>query len=183
MRGRGVGVSPYRRGMTNAPPLVGTEYPTPFGTLAVIVAPESGVVRASAFSSLADLIGRLPAALVARGVDPGDHPPVTEAVRAWLSGDADALMRVPVAQQGGAFFQRVWEAMRDIPGGTTVTYGELAAAAGNAKAARAAGTACATNTVAPFVPCHRVVASTGMGNYGFGLDTKAAMLRMEGVSV
>jgi methylated-DNA-[protein]-cysteine S-methyltransferase len=169
--------------MTDAAPLLGTEYSTPFGTLAVLVAPETGAVRASAFTSLPELIGRLPAALAAREVLDGAHPVVTAAVRAWLAGDADALLPVPVEQDGGAFFQRVWAAMRGIPGGTTATYGELAAAAGNPKAARAAGTACATNAVAPFVPCHRVVASTGMGNYGYGVATKAAMLRMEGVRV
>ena len=80
--------------------------------------------------------------------------------------------------------QRVWEAMRKIPSGQVMTYGELAAAAGNPRAARAVGHACSTNTLAPFVPCHRVVASTGLGNYGFGgPEVKARMLRLEGAPV
>ncbi len=169
--------------MTPVSTLRGSEHATPFGPLSVIVAPETGAVRASAFTSLADLVGHLPPALASRGVEPGENPDVAAALRAWLAGDADALMRVPVQQEGGSFFQRVWDAMRAIPGGSTVTYGELAAAAGNPKAARAAGTACATNTVAPFVPCHRVVAATGLGNYAYGVAAKLAMLRLEGAVV
>ena len=166
--------------MTGGLPLRGCEYTTPFGTLAVIVAPDSGTVRASGFSSLADLVARLPAPLAALGVERDEVPAVTRAIEQWLAGDPDAILRVPVEQAGGAFFQRVWGAMRAIPGGATVTYGELAASAGNPKAARAAGTACARNAVAPFVPCHRVVASTGLGQYGFGVGVKDAMLRLEG---
>jgi methylated-DNA-[protein]-cysteine S-methyltransferase len=70
--------------------------------------------------------------------------------------------------------------MRRIPGGETVTYAELAAMAGNPKAARAAGHACATNSIAPFVPCHRVVPASGIGNYGFGgTDVKERMQQLE----
>ncbi len=166
--------------MTDDRPLVGTEYDTPFGPLAVVVSPEDGVLRASALASLATLIDRLAPALARRGVVPGENPAIARAVAAWLAGDGDALTQVPAVQAGGSFMQRVWSAMREIPSGQVATYGELAAAAGNPRAARAAGHACSTNTLAPFVPCHRVVASTGIGNYGYGVETKAAMLRLEG---
>jgi methylated-DNA-[protein]-cysteine S-methyltransferase len=72
------------------------------------------------------------------------------------------------------------EAMMHIPYGATVTYGELAASAGNPRAVRAAGQACATNPIAIIGPCHRVLASDGFGGYGGGLDQKATLLALEG---
>ena len=72
------------------------------------------------------------------------------------------------------------EAMMRIPYGTTVTYGELAADAGNPRAVRAAGQACATNPIAVIGPCHRVLATNGFGGYGGGLDQKRALLALEG---
>jgi methylated-DNA-[protein]-cysteine S-methyltransferase len=72
------------------------------------------------------------------------------------------------------------EAMMRIPYGMTVTYGELAASAGNPRAVRAAGQACATNPIAIIGPCHRVVATNGFGGYGGGLDQKATLLALEG---
>jgi methylated-DNA-[protein]-cysteine S-methyltransferase len=72
------------------------------------------------------------------------------------------------------------EAMMYIPYGATVTYGELAARAGNPRAVRAAGQACATNPIAIIGPCHRVLASDGFGGYGGGLDQKATLLALEG---
>jgi methylated-DNA-[protein]-cysteine S-methyltransferase len=71
-------------------------------------------------------------------------------------------------------------ALRAIPRGETVTYGELAALAGRPGAARAAGTFCARNHFAIFVPCHRVVGSTGLGGYGsLGLEYKRRLLALE----
>lgn len=106
---------------------------------------------------------------------------VVAAVEQWSAGAADALDDVAVAQAGGEFRQAAWTALRQVRGGTVVTYSELAALAGNPKASRAAGSACATNLVAPFVPCHRVVQSGGsVGNYAYGPDLKTSMLVREG---
>jgi methylated-DNA-[protein]-cysteine S-methyltransferase len=89
---------------------------------------------------------------------------------------------VPVRQPGGAFQQAAWSAMREIPAGHTWSYSELATMAGRPDAVRAAGTACARNTVAPFVPCHRVLRSDGsLGGYAYGLDAKRWLLAHEGV--
>jgi len=75
-------------------------------------------------------------------------------------------------------------ALRAVPRGEAVTYGELAALAGRPGAARAAGTFCARNHLAIFVPCHRVVGSTGLGGYGsLGLDYKRRLLALEHVLV
>ena len=169
--------------MSDERPLVGTELATPFGPVSVVVTPEDGVLRASSLSPLTSLIDGLPAALASRGVEPGENPEIARAIAAWLAGDGSALASVPAWQEGGSFMQRVWAAMREIPAGQVLTYGELAREAGNPRAARAVGHACSTNALAPFVPCHRVVAATGLGNYGFGVETKARMLRLEGARV
>jgi methylated-DNA-[protein]-cysteine S-methyltransferase len=78
------------------------------------------------------------------------------------------------------FHRACCAAMMRIPYGTTVTYADLAANAGNLRAVRAAGQACATNPIAVIGPCHRVLAATGFGGYGGGLDQKRALLALEG---
>lgn len=71
-----------------------------------------------------------------------------------------------------------------VPYGTTVSYGDLAARAGNPRAARAAGTACAHNPIAIVIPCHRVIASDGgIGGFGGRTDIKRYLLRLEGVDI
>jgi len=68
-----------------------------------------------------------------------------------------------------------------IPYGRTLTYGQLAAKAGNPRAFRAAGTACGANPLPPIVPCHRVLpAGGGVGNYGGGPEMKKELLKLEG---
>ena len=162
--------------------LIAHAYETPFGTLTVIATAADGCVRASGFRSLAATQETLPASLRGMPVVEGAVPSVTRAVEAWLAGDGSLLGKVNVAQDGGPFFQKAWEALRSVRSGEAVSYQELAQMAGNPRAVRAAGTACARNAVAPFVPCHRVVKSGGqLGNYGFGgPDAKAAMLKLEG---
>ena len=83
---------------------------------------------------------------------------------------------------GDGFRGRALAALSGVPHGETVTYGGLAELAGFPKAARAAGTACSTNPLAMFIPCHRVVpASGGIGRYGGGESMKRALLELEGV--
>lgn len=83
---------------------------------------------------------------------------------------------------GDGFRGRALAALSGVPYGETVTYGGLAELAGFPKAARAAGTACSTNPLAMFIPCHRVVpASGGIGKYGGGESMKRALLELEGV--
>lgn len=117
--------------------------------------------------------------------DPADHPLlalVRDAVADWESGrDLGALDRVPVAVSGDGFRASAWAALRRVAPGETVSYRELAAMAGSERAARAAGSACASNPVAPFVPCHRVIRSDGgLGEYGYSPVLKRAMLHHEG---
>lgn len=82
------------------------------------------------------------------------------------------------------FTEKVYEMLRNVPRGKVVTYGQLAALAGNPRAARAVGMAMRTNPDIPATPCHRVVASDGsLTGYreGQGISTKKKMLLEEGV--
>ena len=155
-------------------------FETPVGELSVL-ASDDGVVRAAGFRPGAQVAAHLPPDLLAEGWSPGSLPRVREAVEAWLDGDGAAIAMVPVSQQGGPFFQDVWEATRGIEPGQPQSYQEVAAAAGRPRAMRAAGTACGRNAVALFVPCHRVIASGGrLGQYGpGGVGIKAALLAFE----
>ena len=113
------------------------------------------------------------------GVRNGIPTHISEVMQRYLAGDVDLLTTVAVQQSGSPFRQRVWESMRDIPAGEVATYGELATDAGSPGAARAAGTACGSNQIALFVPCHRVVASNGIGGYQFGLDLNQDLMEFE----
>ena len=164
-----------------APPMEALLLPTPAGELAVLVTPEDGVVRAAGFCSADVLLARTTLDLLARGVRHAPaRGPVADAVVAYGDGQLAALDAVPVAQPGGAFLQQAWQSLRAVPAGTTTSYTGLAAAAGRPAAVRAAGSACARNLIAPFVPCHRVVRSDGtLGGYLYGLAVKEQLLRHE----
>jgi methylated-DNA-[protein]-cysteine S-methyltransferase len=82
---------------------------------------------------------------------------------------------------GGTQFQhKVWKELLQIPYGKTISYAQLAKAAGNPKACRAAGSANGKNPVAIIIPCHRVIASNGsLGGYAYGLEVKKLLLNLE----
>ena len=86
---------------------------------------------------------------------------------------------LPLAPFGTPYRQRVWQALQQIPYGATRTYGEICAIAGGS--ARSVGTANGNNPIPILIPCHRVLASNGIGGYsgGDGLDTKRALLLLE----
>ena len=89
---------------------------------------------------------------------------------------------LPFAFEGTGFQQRVWNAIARIEYGRTITYAELAARAGAAGSARAAGAATGRNPIAIVVPCHRVVGSDGaLTGYAGGLARKTRLLEIEGV--
>lgn len=100
-------------------------------------------------------------------------------ILAFLESPQDGL-DLPLDVQGTAFQRRVWLALREIPPGSTVSYGEIAARIGNPKAARAVAQACASNPVAVAIPCHRVVRSDGnLGGYRWGQERKSKLLEQE----
>ena len=86
---------------------------------------------------------------------------------------------VPVRSAGTAFQERVWGLLSQIPYGSTVTYGWMADGVARPRAARAAGQALGRNPLPLIRPCHRVVASDGLGGYGGGESVKAALIALE----
>lgn len=87
---------------------------------------------------------------------------------------------LPLDIRGTAFQQRVWQALREIPAGTTASYSEIAARLGAPKSARAVAAACAANPLAVAIPCHRVVRRDGgLSGYRWGVERKRALLARE----
>jgi methylated-DNA-[protein]-cysteine S-methyltransferase len=117
-------------------------------------------------------------------LEPGSVKELTIRVTDHLAGAAVSLDDVELDLSWATPFQRdVAGALRGVPRGEVVTYGELAALAGYPGAARAAGSFCATNRFALFVPCHRVVGASGIGGYGSaGIAVKRRLLALEGVA-
>jgi methylated-DNA-[protein]-cysteine S-methyltransferase len=105
-------------------------------------------------------------------------------MRAYLSGEYSALDEIPISTGGTPFQQRVWAALRTIPPGTVMTYGEMAMKLGKPGAFRAVGAANAVNPIAIVVPCHRLVGAKGsLTGYAGGLERKRWLLEHEGVDV
>ena len=91
---------------------------------------------------------------------------------------------LPLLPKGTAFQQKVWKALTEIPYGETRTYGEMAAAVGNPKAARAVGMANNKNPIGIIIPCHRVVGASGkLVGYAGGMDRKEWLLELEKANV
>ncbi len=162
-----------------------TRVRTPIGDLTV-VSGGRGIVRVGFQEEpedavLAGVAGGLGPRILRADRELGD---VRESLQAYLEGSRAGELDLPYDLRlvRSPFRRRVLETLADeVHRGATVRYGELAARAGNPRAARAAGTACATNPVPIVVPCHRVLPSTGgVGSYGGGPPRKVALLELEG---
>ena len=118
--------------------------------------------------------------------DPLRTAEVCRQIEAYLDGERRTFT-LPIDWRGmGDFQRRALQATAAIPYGETRSYGEIAAQVGNPRAARAVGRAEATNPIPLVIPCHRVIGADG-GLHGYGgargLETKAWLLRLEGVTV
>ena len=159
---------------------------TPIGELA-IVADHQGNLRALDWTDHDESMRRLLRLHYGAGgfvLEPARDPGgLARALRAYFAGDLSAIDHLPV-QTGGTPFQRaVWRALRDIPCGTTVSYGALARRIGRAEAVRAVGLANGANPVGIVVPCHRVIGSGGaLTGYGGGIERKRWLLAHEGAA-
>jgi methylated-DNA-[protein]-cysteine S-methyltransferase len=105
---------------------------------------------------------------------------VTDRIAAYFAGDVHAVDDLPVDTGGTTFQRRVWDALRRIPAGTTVSYGEVARTIWHPTAYRGVGMAAGANPVPIVVPCHRVVAADGsLGGFGGGIARKKWLLAFE----
>lgn len=120
----------------------------------------------------------------------GSEPAVSEGespLTLWAAKELDEYFAgerksftVPLSPGGTVFQSAVWQALRDIPYGQTRTYGEIAAAVGRPKAARAVGMANHDNPLLILTPCHRVVGKNGaLTGFACGLEVKARLLELE----
>jgi len=151
--------------------------PTTLGPM-LVAATDKGVCRLSFHESRDDLMRRFPHAELAEGG--GDFAALLEQVVAVVEQPGDSA-HIPLDVKGTAFQEAVWRELRRIPPGETRTYAQIAAAAGNPRAVRAAGGANGANNVAVLIPCHRVVRSDGsIGGYAYGTEIKQALLEREG---
>ncbi|MFF7726714.1 methylated-DNA--[protein]-cysteine S-methyltransferase [Streptomyces sp. NPDC008001] len=158
----------------------GSTLPTPLGAFSLLTV-EDGILATGFTADPADLVGELPAPW--RDHDPVPVPapaPYASALTAYFEGRVEAIDALPVVQSGSGFRMAAWREMRRVRPGTTISYRELAAAAGRPGAARAAGAACAGNLVPLIVPCHRIRRSDGtLGGYYYGLAAKRWLLGHE----
>ena len=147
----------------------------------LVAATEKGVCCLSFGEDESHLKARFPKAELIEGGS--EFTELFRAVTSAVEEPATATTAaIPLDVKGTAFQQRVWEELRRIPAGETRSYGELAAALGNAKASRAVGGANGANNIAVLIPCHRVIAADGgLGGYAYGTEIKAELLRREGV--
>lgn len=150
--------------------------PTSLGAM-LVAATEKGVCRLSFNEDASELARRFPRAELVEGGD------AFEALLAEVVASVEApgdCAHIPLDVKGTAFQEACWQALRAIPPGETRTYAEIAAAAGNPRAVRAAGSANARNNVAVLIPCHRVIRTGGdLGGYAYGLAIKRALLERE----
>ena len=158
------------------------EADSPFGRL-LLAATDRGVVKVALPNQETDLVLTELAALVSPRVlhSPARLDEARRELDAYFEGRLrDFRVAVDWSLARG-FADRVLHVVASIPYGETLSYGEVAAEAGNARAFRAAGSACGKNPVPLIVPCHRVVQAGGdPGNYGGGPEMKRALLSLEG---
>ena len=148
---------------------------SPFGE-ALVMATARGVcgiaftAEVGREAAMADLAGRWPGARLVE-----DRGAVAPLARAAFGGEGVALAPI-----GAPFAIKVWEALMRVPSGHVTTYSDIARAAGNPRAVRAAASVVGRNPVSWLIPCHRAIRkSGGLGGYHWGLPVKRAMLAME----
>ena len=145
----------------------------------LVAATERGVCCLSFNEGEAELRARFPNAELAEG-GAAFRALLDQVIAAVEAPGSAAIAAIPLDVAGTAFQQRVWQALREIPPGETISYGQLAARLGNPNASRAVGGANGANNIAVLIPCHRVIAANGtLGGYAYGLAIKEELLKRE----
>jgi len=171
--------------MTNAPPdtLSLDRLETPIGE-ALLVTDKGGVLAAFDWSDYETRLRRLISRYYGAGVTIIDGPAphaIRAALTAYFTGDLPAINAIPCRPTGTDFQRMAWQALRQIPVGQTVSYGEQARRMGKPRAVRAVGLANGANPIGVVIPCHRVIGADGsLTGYGGGIERKVWLLRHEG---
>lgn len=161
---------------------------TPLGRFVAVTGPRGVVAIDLLPASVTAIRRRLERALGAPvALERDDRNPVLRQIAEYARGERRSFrVRLDWSLAGAAprgFRRRVLDALRTVPFGRTLSYGELARRAGKPGAARAVGTAMAKNPIPLVIPCHRVLAAGGrIGGFSAGLALKRALLSLEGVS-
>ncbi|WP_119460982.1 methylated-DNA--[protein]-cysteine S-methyltransferase [Rhodospirillaceae bacterium SYSU D60014] len=143
------------------------------GICAILLGDDPAILRR-------DLRNRFPGARLVGG-DRALEPLMAKVV-GFIEAPGQGL-DLPLDPRGTDFQQRVWQALREIPAGSTASYSEIAERIGAPKEAYAVGEACAANMIAVAIPCHRVRRKDGaLAGYRWGVKRKRALLKREGVS-
>ncbi|MER6333942.1 methylated-DNA--[protein]-cysteine S-methyltransferase [Streptomyces sp. NPDC001034] len=148
-----------------------THLDTPLGRLLLTADPDGALTSLHCARAVPDELR----------ADPGPFAAAREQLEAYFAGELREF-RLPLRTHGTAFRQRVWEALDEVPYGTTLTYGDLATRIAAPRAAvRAVGGALGANPLLIVRPCHRVIGSDGsLTGYAGGLDRKIHLLALEG---
>jgi methylated-DNA-[protein]-cysteine S-methyltransferase len=157
--------------------------PTPIGPI-IITADPSGNLRGALFTKEMEVVRRqLRLHYGERGftLKPTANPHgLSEAISRYFAGELNAIDAIPVETGGTPFQREVWRALREIPCGATISYGQLAQRISRPAAVRAVGLANGPNPIAVIVPCHRVIGSNGsLTGYGGGIERKRWLLDHE----
>jgi methylated-DNA-[protein]-cysteine S-methyltransferase len=157
---------------------------SPLGTI-LLVADETSLCALDFVGYEARMMGllqkRYPSVELMDSINPHGF---SSKIHAYLAGDYGSLADIPVNAGGTDFQQLVWQGLRSIPVGTTLSYGELATKLGKPTAARAVGMANSLNPVAIVVPCHRVIGTKAkLTGYAGGLERKQWLLQHEGIQI
>jgi methylated-DNA-[protein]-cysteine S-methyltransferase len=156
---------------------------TPLGDM-LVVADEAGNLRATFWSEkdrpMEQFLERHYAPVHLEFVPVRDPHGLTSAIARYFAGEVHSIDELPVKTAGTDFQRAVWRALRDIPCGTTISYGELARWIGRPEAVRAVGLANGANPIGVVVPCHRVIGANGsLAGYGGGMERKRWLLDHE----
>jgi AraC family transcriptional regulator, regulatory protein of adaptative response / methylated-DNA-[protein]-cysteine methyltransferase len=179
------GFRPCKRCSPDRPPRAGTVVRFAVGKCSLgqilVARSESGICAILLGDSAVALARDLRKRFLLARVAAGDAE--TEALLAQVTRVVDnprLAVDLPLDVRGTAFQQRVWQMLRTIPAGTTVSYAEVARRIGTPRSVRAVAQACGANALAVVVPCHRVVRSDGTpAGYRWGADRKRALLERE----
>ena len=154
---------------------------SPMTTL-LLVTDDEGILRALDFAEKEDRMHRLLRLHYGQYTlrDGAAPASVKKAIKAYFDGGMEALDEIQVATNGTPFQRKVWKALREIPSGTTISYGMVATQVGHPGASRAVGTANGANPIGIVVPCHRVIGAGGkLTGYAGGLSHKQWLLDHE----